>query len=367
MFTDIFTTYNQVTPAPENPLIPSFKDVPSITSPAYMDSIKSSSDKGDDDFYSFFKKKKEIPKEESSSDSLDANTIQTENNIIATARKFLGGKYTWGGTSPETGFDCSGFIQYVYKQNGINIPRSSTQIAKVGKEVSLQDVQPGDIIYSRSKNSPSQRHIQMVSKVENGQIYTIEAKGKKYGIVEDKMWTKPSDILSVRRILSPSTFNAQKTMPMKPSKNEFINSMTTAYKRALNSKGLDPNYAYVLVAQDALESGWGKHQSGTYNFGGIKAGKNTNGQYKRTREYSTGKGFYYSNEKFRNFENLDDYCNYKIQLLSNNRYNAFNQFSSSDPSGFIQHILNKGYGAAEGGKYLNAVMKNINTIRQVTG
>lgn len=106
---------------------------------------------------------------------------QLVTSIINTGRSFVGGKYVSGGTSPETGFDCSGFLQYIFKQNGVDIPRDTSGIFKVGKEVSLSNVQPGDIICSRG-SGPSGRHVQMVSRVDssNNQIYVIEAKGKKW-------------------------------------------------------------------------------------------------------------------------------------------------------------------------------------------
>lgn len=120
--------------------------------------------------------------------------------LIEQARRYIGNPYVYGGTDPNKGADCSGFIQYMYKQFGINIPRTSHEQGKVGREISLNNVKPGDIVYSSSKNSPSGGHVRMISKVENGQIYTIEARGKKYGIVERPL-TNISNIKSIRRLL----------------------------------------------------------------------------------------------------------------------------------------------------------------------
>ncbi|MCL6594180.1 MAG: LysM peptidoglycan-binding domain-containing C40 family peptidase, partial [Alicyclobacillus sp.] len=53
-------------------------------------------------------------------------------NILATAHSLIGVKYTWGGSSPSTGFDCSGFVWYVFSQNGINLPRTCHDQATVG-------------------------------------------------------------------------------------------------------------------------------------------------------------------------------------------------------------------------------------------
>lgn len=66
-------------------------------------------------------------------------------SILAEAEKYIGTPYVSGGSSPS-GFDCSGFTQYVYAQQGISIPRSSDGQLAAGTVVS--DPQPGDIIYS---------------------------------------------------------------------------------------------------------------------------------------------------------------------------------------------------------------------------
>src|SRR5256885_8802861 len=52
--------------------------------------------------------------------------------VIPTAERYLGTPYRYGGTSPVTGFDCSGFVQYVFARNAVRLPRTSRQQAKVG-------------------------------------------------------------------------------------------------------------------------------------------------------------------------------------------------------------------------------------------
>ncbi|WP_026691559.1 peptidoglycan-binding protein [Alteribacter aurantiacus] len=65
-------------------------------------------------------------------------------NLVADASNFLGTPYVWGGASP-TGFDCSGFIQYVFKQNGVTVPRTAAQQYNFGKSVAKPQV--GDIVF----------------------------------------------------------------------------------------------------------------------------------------------------------------------------------------------------------------------------
>ena len=66
--------------------------------------------------------------------------------IVDTAMKYQGTPYRWGGTSPETGFDCSGLVYYVYKQYGIKLNRVAQAMYYNGKGVDLNNLQPGDIL-----------------------------------------------------------------------------------------------------------------------------------------------------------------------------------------------------------------------------
>ncbi len=69
--------------------------------------------------------------------------------VVAYAKQFIGTKYTYGGSSPSTGFDCSGFTSYVYKNFGVSLPRTSGGQASAGTAVSQSNLAPGDlVIYS---------------------------------------------------------------------------------------------------------------------------------------------------------------------------------------------------------------------------
>lgn len=71
---------------------------------------------------------------------------QGDNEIINTAKSFLGTPYQWGGTSPS-GFDCSGFTQYVLAQNGKSIPRTSQEQFASGQAVDKSNLQAGDLVF----------------------------------------------------------------------------------------------------------------------------------------------------------------------------------------------------------------------------
>lgn len=75
-----------------------------------------------------------------------ANNSGSASGVVSAAYSMLGVPYVWGGNSPS-GFDCSGLMYYIFRQNGISVPHSSSAIAGGGSSVgSLSQAQPGDII-----------------------------------------------------------------------------------------------------------------------------------------------------------------------------------------------------------------------------
>ena len=78
-------------------------------------------------------------------------TSNSANGILTSAAKHLGTRYVWGGASPS-GFDCSGFTMYVYKQLGYSLPHSASAQWQSGigtKVTSMNDLQPGDLVFFR--------------------------------------------------------------------------------------------------------------------------------------------------------------------------------------------------------------------------
>lgn len=68
-------------------------------------------------------------------------------STIGIARSLLGSPVVWGGASPTEGFDCSGLVQYVFRQAGINLPRTADLQFLVGRTVTLSALRPGDLVY----------------------------------------------------------------------------------------------------------------------------------------------------------------------------------------------------------------------------
>ncbi|MGB9792458.1 MAG: NlpC/P60 family protein [Thermacetogeniaceae bacterium] len=78
-------------------------------------------------------------------------------DIIDTAMRFLGYPYRYGGATPQSGFDCSGFVQYVFSLNGIKLPRTASQQAGIGTKV--MNPIAGDLVFFDTDHSGSIGHV----------------------------------------------------------------------------------------------------------------------------------------------------------------------------------------------------------------
>lgn len=67
--------------------------------------------------------------------------------VVDYALQFQGAPYRYGSASPEEGFDCSGFVKYVYKHDGIELPRTVKEMAKVLQPVQNENVRSGDLLF----------------------------------------------------------------------------------------------------------------------------------------------------------------------------------------------------------------------------
>lgn len=160
--------------------------------------------------------------------------------------------------------------------------------------------------------------------VPGTEIYGFES------LLEDPTELLQEDPLLLKEdILDPALGDNKNTDISKTSKtstnfsspNEFKATMLAVYTKILQEKGIDTSFAKVLAAQDALESGWGKKSSGINNFGGIKS-TNSSGTVKTTKEYINGQ-YVTISDKFRDFNSIEDYARYKVNLLNSSKYNVF--------------------------------------------
>ncbi len=101
--------------------------------------------------------------------------------VVAEAKKYLGYRYRYGGSSPSTGFDCSGLTSYVFRQCGVKISRTASAQYKDGVPVSKEALQPGDLVFFRNSSSGSRiGHVGIY--VGNGQYIHSQSYSKPVNI-----------------------------------------------------------------------------------------------------------------------------------------------------------------------------------------
>jgi cell wall-associated NlpC family hydrolase len=103
--------------------------------------------------------------------------------IVRTARRYIGVPYRWGGESPQNGFDCSGLTMVVYRINGLDLPRSSRQQWNVGKSIHRRQLQKGDLVFFATAGG---RRVSHVGIYAGGNLF-LHAPGKNRRIQTSSM------------------------------------------------------------------------------------------------------------------------------------------------------------------------------------
>ncbi|MCR8561012.1 C40 family peptidase [Mucilaginibacter sp. BJC16-A38] len=121
-------------------------------------------------------------------ESMDTDSVSAD-SLMQFAQSLLGTRYRPATSDPNRGFDCSGFVSYVFKNFNFNVPRSSCEFINVGQKVRYEDARPGDIILF---TSPTNRHrIGHVGIVysNNGDEFKFihSTSGKEYGVTISSM------------------------------------------------------------------------------------------------------------------------------------------------------------------------------------
>lgn len=136
----------------------------------------------------------------------DSGPLQTK--IIEFARSLTGIRYKYASADPKTGFDCSGFIHYVFRNFQIAVPRNSAAFAEAGKVIDLDHVRPGDLILFTGTNPQirSIGHIGMVVSEPGEPLRFIHStSGKAYGVTETDLGEKyRRRYMKAVRIIAPA-------------------------------------------------------------------------------------------------------------------------------------------------------------------
>lgn len=154
------------------------------------------------------------------------------NDMLLQSVSLMGVPYRWGGNTPQTGMDCSGFIRYVFRKSlGITLPRTANEMSKLGKKVDVDDLQPGDLLFFNIHHLNS--HVGMY--IGDGKFIQSPHTGDKIKIsVFDDYWK--AHLNGAKRIIA-------------------------------EGKDADGNTTvedYQYIDDEALPSGHGRHHSGRH-------------------------------------------------------------------------------------------------------
>jgi hypothetical protein len=172
------------------------------------------------------------------------SSTASEGAVVSQAQQYIGVPYAWGGTDPSTGLDCSGLSQLVYKNLGIDLPRTASQQATSGRAVaSLADARPGDLVFfDYSSSRAGVDHVGVY--VGNGKMIAAPQEGESVKVQD------VGNPTVIRRILPEQT-----TATASAPSGAALAGVPYAdlFSRAASRYGVDPS---VLAAMASQESGF---------------------------------------------------------------------------------------------------------------
>ena len=110
--------------------------------------------------------------------------------VALQAMSMIGKPYRWGGSSPRSGFDCSGLAQFAWhKAAGVKLPRQAAQMSRIGRKVSRKRLAPGDLVFF---NTQRRRYSHVGIYVGNGRFVHAPSRGKNIRLARmtNPYWSK---------------------------------------------------------------------------------------------------------------------------------------------------------------------------------
>lgn len=151
-------------------------------------------------------------------------TSATSSKIVSDAKALTGVPYKWGGNT-TSGFDCSGFMVYVFKKSGLSLPRTTAEMMKLGTSVSKNNLKAGDLVFfNTSGKGVSHAGIYIGS---NNFIHTSSSQGVMVSSINDPYYWG-SKYMGAKRVYDFSDLNVIQAAAKKPAAEQYITRIEVA-------------------------------------------------------------------------------------------------------------------------------------------
>ncbi|WP_420458026.1 C40 family peptidase [Neolewinella sp.] len=113
-------------------------------------------------------------------------TAVVRNSLVSKAEAYLGIRYKYGGNTPKEGFDCSGFVKYLYNAEGLSIQRVSRDQAKEGRPIDPATAKAGDLVFFRRGANQPVFHVSMIVAAAPGELWVIHPTSSR-GVIRENI------------------------------------------------------------------------------------------------------------------------------------------------------------------------------------
>jgi cell wall-associated NlpC family hydrolase len=130
--------------------------------------------------------KRRRPKKKADPVAPVATASGVRGELVSQAESLLGIRYKYGGNGPREGFDCSGFVKYLYDDQGISVHRVSRDQARQGRPIAAREARPGDLVFFRRGTNQPVFHVSMIVAAGPGEMWVIHPTSSR-GVIRENV------------------------------------------------------------------------------------------------------------------------------------------------------------------------------------